>query len=460
MPWAIALLTGSLFAFASSRMAARDSDLFWHLATGRLLFSRGIVGIDQFSWTIANAPVATDQWLGQALWYGAYLVDGWSGIVVLRSLAVFALVALVVHEAIVRRPAHPIVGLLASLPAILIGRFIWIERPELFGFVCFAALLPLLRRAREGSGRAAIVIIPLLIVWANVHGSFALGVGLTLLVAIEGALRDRARLRAYIAIAIGALVACVATPAGLLTLATPGFHLLHPPREIQEWAVPDPASAPGIFWAIALALTLATAITARAPRVTDALVLVPVALLSLTAARHMPLLAIACAPYLADRAPDALALLLRRPPVASPRHARRTPPFVGAIGIAIAAVILGVSAVTAPREPDLGGFPTGALAALPRGAGLLNNYDWGGWLIWYAPDTPVFIDGRLVPYIDSVLPDYRAVLGLHQDWRDVIARRRVRALLVRPRDAVVVRARELGWRVRAEGPEFVLIEVP
>ncbi len=41
----------------STSSTVTDSDLFWHLATARLMFERGLVGIDQFSWTVANASV-------------------------------------------------------------------------------------------------------------------------------------------------------------------------------------------------------------------------------------------------------------------------------------------------------------------------------------------------------------------------------------------------------------------
>jgi hypothetical protein len=188
-------------------------------------------------------------------------------------------------------------------------------------------------------------------------------------------------------------------------------------------------------------------------------VLVPVALLSMTAARQMPLLCIAAAPYLADRAPEAIAALLRRAPRVAP-SARELPRAAWVVTAVTSVTLLGGATLTAPPEPDLSGYPVAALAALPHGPGLLNNYDWGGWLIWYAPDTPVFVDGRLVPYVPVALDDYRAIVGLHSDWAAVMRRRGVRWLLVRPTDAIAVRARDLGWKIRASGDGFVLIDAP
>ena len=92
-------------------------------------------------------------------------------------------------------------------------------------------------------------------------------------------------------------------------------------------------------------------------------------------------------------------------------------------------------------------YPRAALAAVPEGAGVFNQYDWGGWLLYAKPSTPVFIDGRLFPYVPDVLADYRAIVGAHPGWESVVARHGVKAMLVRPSDPIAVRATERGWRV-------------
>jgi hypothetical protein len=121
--------------------------------------------------------------------------------------------------------------------------------------------------------------------------------------------------------------------------------------------------------------------------------------------------------------------------------------------------LLGTAVATSPTGPDLGRYPTAALPVLAPGPGLLNDYDWGGFLIWSAPRTPVFVDGRLTPYLPGVVADYTTILNVRPGWREVVARRGVRELLVRPDAPVAVRAAELGWPVRALGSTAVLITV-
>ena len=129
-----------------------------------------------------------------------------------------------------------------------------------------------------------------------------------------------------------------------------------------------------------------------------------------------------------------------------------------AAAAALAMLIGGIA--TAPRDPDLSAFPVAALPQLPAGPGLLNRYDWGGFLIWYAPATPVFVDGRLFPYVPDALDDYRAVIGLHPDWRQVLVKRGIRTVLVAPSDAIAVQGAALGWPILARTPEWVMLRVP
>jgi hypothetical protein len=462
-PLVVPVAIGAFFGAVSTRLPVGDSDVFWHLAIGRDTLAHGLASTDAYSWTVRGQPISVDQWLGQVLWALADEAGGWRGIVALRAVAIALLVGIIVYAAVRERPARPLGAVLAALPAIALSRFVWTERPELFGFICFALLIVLLRAARSGSDTALYWMPPLIVVWANLHGSFALGAGLVVLVAIEGAIAQPSRRGMYGSIAIGSLVATLLTPATIGAWTAPGFHLLHPPREIQEWSVPDVTTLPGAIFAIAIFATLVTAFFARARAPREVVVLLPVLFLSLIATRQMPLFAIAAAPYLAAHGGEALAEFAAIARLRMPRTAAvtRQPGRTAELGVlAVAALVLALAAATGTDAPSLGGFPTAALPALRSGPGLLNQYDWGGYLIANAPQTPVFIDGRLTPYLNGVLADYSTVVGVHPGWRDVIARRGIRQILVRPSDPVAVRARDLGWPIRASSDTFVLIDVP
>jgi hypothetical protein len=457
MKLALALLVGAAAGAVAATQPISDTDLFWHLATGRETLAHGIVRTDLFSWTVRGAAVSTDQWLGQIALYGAYSALGWWGIGVLRIVEVVALVALVVMNASLGRAIRPLAAVLAALPAFVLTRALWVDRPELLGLVCFAALLPLLRLGRAGDMRALAACAALVAVWANVHGSFALGAVLVILACVEGALRDRPGRRAYVITALATTVATLLTPAGIGTWTAPGFHFLSPPRDIQEWALIDTSTPLGIAYVATLALVVLCAL--RGPRLDarELVILLPVAFLSLTAARQAPLLAIAAAPLFARAADAAI-----RARVTETLSTRGTPSLghAGSLFAALAAVLLIAPLGMAPRQPDERSYPVAALTSLPNGDGTLARYEWGGWLIWRAPATPVFVDGRLTPYSGGVLDDYRRIVSAAPGWEEIVARRGVRTLLVAPTDPVAARAQQRGWPLLARSTDFILIAVP
>ena len=445
-PSRLALVLGALFAVLVTLQPVSDSDLFWHLATGEGTLHLALPRVDTFSWTIAGMPVLTDQWLGDVLLAGARALGEWRGVIALRAVAVGALVMLIVDGALEVRPRAPIVAALAAMPAIALSRFTWTDRPELLGVVCFALLVRLLARG----DRELLFSIALLFVWAQLHGSYALGLALVLAACAARALTERRDRWRFAPIASAALVATLITPAGLAAWTRAGSHFLSPPRFIAEEGLPDPSTLPGMLYVLTLALVVATALLGRRATLRELALLIPVALVSMTAVRFTPFLAIAAAPYFASRWPDPFASRRASWTGTRPALSRR----IVALG-AIAA--LGLAVALSDPNVDQRGYPRRALAALPAGPGLLNEYDWGGYLIEFAPRTPVFIDGRLFPFLPGVLDDYQTVVGAHPGWEDVAARRGVTAMLVRPTDPIAVRAPERGWHVAYQDSTAVVL---
>ncbi len=471
----LALALGAAFGALVTLQPVSDSDLFWHLAAGSRTLAGDLPRVDVFSWTVTGAPVFTDQWLGDLALAAARALGDWRGVLALRAIAVAALVAIVIDAALRARPRSPIVAVVAALPAIALSRFAWTDRPELLGLLCFALLVRFLR----GGDRDLLLTIPLLLVWSQVHGSFALGLGLILAACGARALETTPDRWRFFPIAAFAVLVTLLTPSGLAAWTSSGAHFLAPPRFVAEEGVPDARTLPGVLFIGALGLLIATSLLGRRVTLREAAILIPVAFVSLTATRHTPLLAIAAAPYFASAWPDplerwrssesrataglapgaSLARIRPRQPIIDGAHgaggwrawlsreSRPTLSVGGALVVALSAIVLAIAIALADANLDESGYPKAALAALPSGPGVFNQYDWGGYLIYAAPNTPVFIDGRLFPYVPSVLDDYRAVIGAHPGWESVVARRGVRAMIVRPTDAIAVRAPERGWRV-------------
>jgi hypothetical protein len=459
--WSLPLFMGGVFGMLSTFATIGDPDLFWHLAQGRQTVTQGLARVDVFSWSVNGLPVLTDQWLGQVIWYEAYAALGWNGIIVLRALLVAALVTLIVATAF-RAQRRPIIAVAAALPAIALTRFGWTERPQLMGLVCFAALMFLLRASAERP-RILMAVPVLIVVWANLHASFALGLGVSAIACAELWLRRPDARRLVVGVVAASIVATLLTPSGVSIWTSAGGHFLSPPRVVQEEGVPDVTQAYGFIYAFVVLAVLATAQLSRPTTLRDAALLVPVLFVSMTAARHTPFFAVASAAYLAAHAPVAIAVVAARLHLGArlPAFVPRVPSlrFDLATGVIALAAVIGAGSV-ARGEPNLSPYPTSALSSLPPGPGVVNDYDWGGFLIWYAPATPVFIDGRLFPYTGDALRDYETLVSLGPTWRDVLARRGVGALLVKPASPLAVRARDLRWQIVTETASYVLFMVP
>jgi hypothetical protein len=459
--WSLPLLLGGVFGVLSTLATVGDPDLFWHLAQGRQTVTEGLARVDVFSWSVTGLPVLTDQWLGQVIWYEAYAALGWNGIIALRALLVAAIVTLIVAAALAAQ-RRPIVAVIAALPAIAMTRFAWTERPQLMGLLCFTALVLLLRASAERP-RLLIAVPALIVLWANLHASFVLGLAMSAVACGELWLRrPEARRLAFGVVALSIAVTLL-TPSGLSIWTSAGGHFLSPPRVIQEEGVPDVTQPYGFVFAFVVLAVLVTAQLSRPAVLRDVALLVPVLFVSMTAARHTPFFAVASVSYLAAHAPSAIGVI-----VARLRINARLPDFapgVPSVRIDLATAVVALAAVigaglVARGEPDLAAYPTGALSSLPAGPGVVNDYDWGGFLIWYAPATPVFIDGRLFPYTGDALRDYETLVSLRPTWREVLARRGARAVLAKPGSPLAVRARDLRWPIVTETVSYVLFIVP
>lgn len=431
-----------------------DPDTWWHLASGRWMVEHGaILREDIFSSTIAGQPYSVGEWLGQVLLYLAYSIGGWPGLAVLRALLVGA-AGFFLARACRRLGAPWLVAIPLVLFALALSKQSWTDRPQLFTIALFPAALDLLLAARAGDRRALFAYPPLILVWTNLHGGYALGLGLSVAFAIEAFAHRRASWRAFAACAAASVVASFLDP-GALGVGGALSHALSPPRFIVEEMAPDVLGPAGFVFMCFVAATLIGALLAGGSLL-EVLLLVPLLWLGFSAQRHLPYFAFATAPFLAVK----VASLAGRLPY---RGGRQFPLPAGAqAGLALA-LLVGALAVTpsAPSAPDESAYPVELRAEIRAGQGpLLHEYDWGGWLIWNAPERPVFIDGRLFPYVPAILDDYIVAISLGPAWQEVLERHRIREVLLRPQQPLAGVLRERGWRERARGGDAVLLARP
>jgi hypothetical protein len=378
------------------------------------------------------------EWLGQVAFAAAFNVYSWAGVAILRAFLIafgtFFLVRLARRGGVPGWISLPLV-----VATLLVSKITWTDRPHLFTLALFPLLLDFLFAMPAGAPRRVLFIPLLFIVWANLHGGYLLGLVVLAVFAAHGLVTDGRRGVPLAVVSLAAVALTFVNPAPVELVGAAREDVLHPPRFLTEFLPPDVLTPAGALFAAFILGIIGTALL-RGGTLLEAMLLVPLLYLALTAQRHMVFFCFAATAFLGPRLAELVPARIPELPLAI-----RMPTSIALLIAALA------SMATAPTRPDEGAYPSGALGALRDSSGVvLNEYDWGGYLIFRLPERPVFIDGRYVPYLDGVLDDYRALVGLRPGWRDLLDRYKVSEVLLMPQRPLVVALREDGWRVRAE----------
>lgn len=242
----VALLCGA-FVVASC-FPLHHTDLWGHLSFGRWIAERdSLPTSDPFRPFDVSAAFTNIPWLAQWLGHEAYRAGGAQALLLVQSLLVTACCGVMLVAARLRGASASWSLLAAATSLVLAAPILGVLRPQLLGMLFFALLLaglPQLATRR----RPAVWIPVLFVLWANVHGSFVLGLLLlacwTLGVTCEArwadeswarVLRYRSIRRPWI-VGLLSVLACCANPVGpRILVQVVGFSSQAHLAEITEW---------------------------------------------------------------------------------------------------------------------------------------------------------------------------------------------------------------------------------
>jgi len=391
-------------ALGSSLTIFNDGDVRWHIAAGQWMIDhRAVPHVDPFSFTFAGQPWMAFEWGSQAIYGSAHRVAGFGDVAAVVTAALVALHLVVVTEA--RRWVGPfgIATTIILLDLILIP--MTLARPHLLGWVLLALWLRLMLRAREANRTPPLIAASLMILWANLHGSFAIGLVIAAVVALDACIEAKwnwAVVRGWLLFGIASALGAMVTPNGIHGFLYPlEVAQLETLPLIVEWRPSDWGRTPSFFVALgAAALLMMWRGVKLRPVMAGLMVLL--LLLAFHQMRHQAVLAIVAAMLL----PRALGLGPRASLFAD-RQRRQV-----AAGLVAALAGLLLFRILTPLEPaENGANPKSAIAALPaelRPLPGLNGYGFGGPLI-LAGIRP-YIDGRSDMYGDAFFTDYQRIL--------------------------------------------------
>jgi hypothetical protein len=301
----VALLVLGLAAF-SPALVTQD---FWlALVSGREIAQHGLPHVDHLTVMASGHRWVDQQWLAQLLLYefARAGVGAAAAVSLLSVAAALWIVGLIAH----RRDASPVAILVFLVLCIAAAPWGMQLRPQALALPLFSLTLFLLSRDPHARRNSTLWVVPVLCVWANLHGSAVLGALLVILYGAQALVRGvgrPAKLRALACLVLAAPALLVSPYATSL----PGYYrlmLVDPPfgREIREWHRTTPAGLTAFFFVLLVVAVVLVAARRRRLDLFDLLVLGLTLATALEAIRGIVWFGLACAAFLP-------ALATRRP---------------------------------------------------------------------------------------------------------------------------------------------------
>lgn len=445
--------------FLASRPVS-DGDFWWHLKTGEyIIHTKSIPRTDFFSFTNYGKPWVAHEWLSEAIFYLVYSNLGLSALIF-----IFALLTTLAFWIVFKRcQAHPIVsgfavllGTLTVLPTIGV-------RPRVFTLLLTSIYLAFLARYTRGNESSSIWwLVPLMVLWVNLHGGFLIGLVLIAVTIVGMSLDAWSKSRklsrgVYVlgVVLLACSVAAILNPQGVHIYAFPFEIFMSPVQQqaIVDWFSPDFHQRELLPLALLILFTIAAlALSPKRPNLSELLLFLTTLFASLKSYRHMAIFALVAVPLLANHSQvwlESLAVgkLFDR----SPRQGKLTVTSLLLLLPLLVFVPVLNARVYAPPTQEQAGVPINAVRFLKENNVVGNTFTdpniWGGFLIWEMPSNPVYIDGRIDMYGDKFVNEHLNIIRGMTSWRDPFNRYGVKVAIVRPRSILARELNESGeWQ--------------
>lgn len=215
------LLFYGLTLFHKIGLPASD-DLGRHLTNGLLTIEGNfrILYSNTYSYTEPLHPFVNHHWLSGVVFVIIQRVCGWDGLVVFKIIV--AAVAFAVLFAASAKAGNFYLAAILSLPAIFMLRARTSVRPEIFSYLFFSLFIYILLDFQRHPDRKRIFwLVPIQILWVNMHVYFITGICLVAgflaeqLIANRKDIRHNGPVRMLLILLVLLIIACVVNPNGI-----------------------------------------------------------------------------------------------------------------------------------------------------------------------------------------------------------------------------------------------------
>jgi hypothetical protein len=399
----------ALLLFTGDRLLI-DPDTLWQITVGQWIFDHGAAPVtDVYSFTMRGQPWISTQWLAQLMYAISYAAVGWSGPVALAAGAGATTFALFARQ--LRRHFDERTTLLFVATALVLALPHLLARPHVLAMPVMVAWVGGLVSAIDRRSAPSFRLLPLMMLWANLHGGFVLGLALLLPFALEAVWTAepearRSLLLRWATFGVAALAISCATPYGWNALLASqkilGLGAALP--LIREWAAADFTR----FGTFEICLLMVFGLV-----LFSGVKLPPLRVAMLLGLLHMALSHGRNAEVLALLAPLIAAMPLSKQFGGAKPETRPSPSPISIGGVAICLMAGTFAFASAHRfVPSAGSSPVAAVDELQKHhfSRVFNDYDFGGYLL--ARGVAPFIDGRTELYGERFFVDHNNASGL------------------------------------------------
>jgi len=402
-PVALAALLAVL-ATLTVRSRFDDPDLWWHLKSGEVIWTtHTIPTADLFSYTTNHHATIPHEWLSQLSIFAAYKLGAYSGLM-LWLCCLTSAILIAGYGLCSLYSGNAKVSFLGAFAIWLFGTAGFSIRPQMVGYLLLTIELLLLQLGRTRNPRWFFALPPLFALWVNSHGSFFLGFAVAGILLFSSwfdfqygsllAIPWDAPRRRTLAIALAlSVLALLLNPIGIRQALYPldaQFHQLIQMAQVEEWQPLELGNPRGLALLVVLGCIALVVIVRRSQLHWHELLIL--ALGTWLAAGHRRMLF----PFGILAAPVLARVLANSWEGYDPERDRPLPNLV------LIALCLLVAFFAFPSRSNLARqveqqSPVNAfdfIEANHLAGPMMNEWTFGGYLIWAAPDHPDFIDGR------------------------------------------------------------------
>ena len=453
--------------FAYSARGITESDIWWHLRNAQTLWQfHSLSRLDTYSFSAAGSSWMNFEWLSEVPYFLGFKAWGLQGL-----LAVYFVVLVLIYAGVYYRSCRAGAdckdAVIATLGAMCLGGVSMAPRMLLFGWLCMVGLLLELDRFRR-TGNGLWLLPPLFALWINLHGSWLFGVIVVALTVASGLVDGEwglvvarrwtaAELKKLLLAFAASLAALFVNPFGYKLVMYP-FELLSRQQSvtqfIEEWQPVNFGTGNGrLGLALIFALLAAALFSRRQWRLDEALLTAFALWTALSHVRFLFFAGLIVVPILAPR----LSLF-------TPYERDLDKPWLNAI---IMAAIVGAMIFFFPSAAELqqridDEYPRAALHFIQQqhlNGRIFNQYAWGGYMEWHAPELKTFVDGRADIFVyNGVFEDFLRATSLKHSF-EVLDKYKIDYVFLRPNEPLIyLLEHSPGWRSIYSDKIAVLLE--